>query len=286
MREGAGADRIGRGDDVPDQGRSRYLEEKHHCQALARVVHEVCQNADLDDLIEAVTGILGEGMAVSRAMIGLYGPSIATYSFQSIWHSDAAPRFDRIVMQGQERNPSFRLLLTGQSYCCADTETDPRIVVQRGFYRKYKIRASMFAGLWREGSWWGAIGVHECRSPRTWTAGEQTLLELAADQVALGIDLIRYRERAQEQAAELAENVVHGSDAKAPAKETGRDCTVTEGEAKVLRRLARGETNSEIAAALNLSRRTVESHITNMLGKLALRNRVELARFALEHGIR
>jgi DNA-binding NarL/FixJ family response regulator len=54
-------------------------------------------------------------------------------------------------------------------------------------------------------------------------------------------------------------------------------------ESPILKRVAYGENNKEIAAALGVSRRTVESHITNMLNKTGLNNRTQLARWAMEH---
>jgi DNA-binding CsgD family transcriptional regulator len=52
---------------------------------------------------------------------------------------------------------------------------------------------------------------------------------------------------------------------------------LTDREREVVRLAAGGRSNSEIAAALLLSPRTVERHLTNVLAKLALRNRTELA---------
>ena len=52
---------------------------------------------------------------------------------------------------------------------------------------------------------------------------------------------------------------------------------LTERELEVARLAAGGASNPEIAAALFLSRKTVERHISNSLAKLGLRNRVELA---------
>ena len=52
---------------------------------------------------------------------------------------------------------------------------------------------------------------------------------------------------------------------------------LTERELQVARLAARGASNPEIAAALFLSRKTVERHVSNSLAKLGLRNRVELA---------
>jgi len=54
-------------------------------------------------------------------------------------------------------------------------------------------------------------------------------------------------------------------------------------EMDVLTNLARGRTNAEIAAALNLSEKTVGNYIGTMFEKLGLNNRIELAAYAYEH---
>jgi DNA-binding NarL/FixJ family response regulator len=48
-------------------------------------------------------------------------------------------------------------------------------------------------------------------------------------------------------------------------------------EREIARRVASGASNPEIAAALLLSRKTVERHVSNILAKLGIRNRTELA---------
>ena len=52
---------------------------------------------------------------------------------------------------------------------------------------------------------------------------------------------------------------------------------LSEREREIARRVASGASNSEIAAALFLSRKTVERHVSNVLAKLGIRNRTELA---------
>jgi DNA-binding NarL/FixJ family response regulator len=61
--------------------------------------------------------------------------------------------------------------------------------------------------------------------------------------------------------------------------------SLTQREIDVLRLLARGNTNRQIAELLNLSVRTVESHRANLLGKLGLASRVELVTYAEEHAL-
>jgi DNA-binding NarL/FixJ family response regulator len=61
--------------------------------------------------------------------------------------------------------------------------------------------------------------------------------------------------------------------------------TLTERETEVLRQVATGRTARQIADALVISHRTVENHIQSALRKLQLHNRVELARYAIEHGL-
>ncbi len=60
---------------------------------------------------------------------------------------------------------------------------------------------------------------------------------------------------------------------------------LTEGEMKILGELTRGKTNAEIAQVLNLSEKTVRNHVSTILEKMNLSNRVELATYAIEHHV-
>lgn len=55
-------------------------------------------------------------------------------------------------------------------------------------------------------------------------------------------------------------------------------------ETEVLRLVARGYSNKEIAAALEISVKTVETHKTNGMTKLGLKSRAALVRFAVDEG--
>jgi len=62
-----------------------------------------------------------------------------------------------------------------------------------------------------------------------------------------------------------------------------RDEELTDAEWRVAEAVARGSSNKEIASELNLSLRTVEGHISHILDKKNLDNRVELALHVMQH---
>jgi DNA-binding NarL/FixJ family response regulator len=67
-----------------------------------------------------------------------------------------------------------------------------------------------------------------------------------------------------------------------PAPDTPR---LTDREAEILRMVGTGMSYKQIADRLVLSHRTVQNHVQNTLTKLHLHNRVDLVRYAIEHGL-
>ncbi|TWP38997.1 response regulator [Leekyejoonella antrihumi] len=71
----------------------------------------------------------------------------------------------------------------------------------------------------------------------------------------------------------------------APANSTTVIPRLTERETEVLRLVAKGLSAKQIARRLDVSHRTVENHVQATFRKLALTNRVELTRYAIEQGL-
>jgi DNA-binding NarL/FixJ family response regulator len=63
---------------------------------------------------------------------------------------------------------------------------------------------------------------------------------------------------------------------KSPAAPTRR-------EAEIIRLLAQGKANKDIAADLKITVRTVETHRANIMLKLGFRSRAELVRYAIQN---
>lgn len=60
---------------------------------------------------------------------------------------------------------------------------------------------------------------------------------------------------------------------------------LTDRELEIVRLVAKGQKNKEVAGELNISERTVKTHLTNIFHKLGVRDRVGLVMYALKKGI-
>ena len=67
--------------------------------------------------------------------------------------------------------------------------------------------------------------------------------------------------------------------------DTGTPDPLTPRELEVVKLIAEAHTNKQIAEALNVAEKTVESHRANLLAKLGMRDRVELVRYAIRRGL-
>ena len=65
----------------------------------------------------------------------------------------------------------------------------------------------------------------------------------------------------------------------------GPDAGLTTRELEILRLLAAGKSNKEIAAELQISERTARTHVSNILGKLHLNSRTQAALWAVRQGL-
>ncbi|MBE9079429.1 response regulator transcription factor [Romeria aff. gracilis LEGE 07310] len=95
-------------------------------------------------------------------------------------------------------------------------------------------------------------------------------------------ELVAQVESSLKQASRLIQRQNKGNGAM-PMIQVPFDVELTPTELKVVQFVSRGMANKQIADELRVSQRTIESHVSNMLGKTGLHNRTELARWAVEN---
>ncbi len=83
----------------------------------------------------------------------------------------------------------------------------------------------------------------------------------------------------------LSDRAIEVYQQKARAAALDRYETLTTREREVIQLAAEGHTNAEIAARLNISPRTAETHRANLMHKLGLHSHTDLIRYALRRGI-
>ena len=102
------------------------------------------------------------------------------------------------------------------------------------------------------------------------------LKDVPTEEIKLAIDAVTKGERYLCTGAE-------GS--LAPASEDAAREQLTNREQTILLQLARGKSNKQVARALDISVRTVETHRKNIKRKLGISSTAGLTRYAMEHGV-
>ncbi|SFS50690.1 two component transcriptional regulator, LuxR family [Sulfitobacter marinus] len=100
------------------------------------------------------------------------------------------------------------------------------------------------------------------------------LKDVPTDEIKLAIDTVMQGQR----------YLCTGAQGSLEPKDTSRDA-LTEREQTILLQLAQGKANKEVAATLDISVRTVETHRKNIKRKLGISSTAGLTRYAMEHGV-
>lgn len=86
-------------------------------------------------------------------------------------------------------------------------------------------------------------------------------------------------------AVSMVQNFVHGPDGAGSAEQGGSGSPLTPREMEVVQSLAEGKSNKQVAAALGVSTRTVESHRNHIMHKMNFASFSDLVRFAIRNNL-
>ena len=195
-----------------------------------------------------------------------------------------------MTMKGKKFNPGFRDQLDHKIYSCEDTSNTKNYEVLKRFYNEHQIRSNIFTGIWRQNTWCGTVGMHECFNTRKWKTDEIELLKKISTIISWVYEfydskelIVIQKEKIQHLEDNLKRALTINNSMLFNKEESNNklDKLISAAELRVLKFVVEGHTNSEIARKLNLSKRTVETHITSMLSKLEIKNRVQLTRLAM-----
>ncbi len=101
------------------------------------------------------------------------------------------------------------------------------------------------------------------------------LKDVSTDEIKTAIDRVRAGER----------YLCTGAEGAIAPTESGEREPLTNREQTILLQLAQGKSNKDVALALDISVRTVETHRKNIKRKLGISSTAGLTRYALEHGV-
>ena len=172
---------------------------------------------------------------------------------------------------------------SGQDHPCPDC---PVAAVQRSGHREATRKYKDFPGGVRKFGDVCAFPVHD--SENTHVATILMILDIT-DKIVVNASAL-YRQLAHRISilppmAPASTQVRKKAPSAPPRRPRSPDHGLTQRQTHVLRLLAKGYANTEIAARLKISPHTVKSHVINIFNKLAVNDRTQAAVWAAKHGL-
>lgn len=267
-----------------------------HSDLIVNVQNILLDNNKTNEVLTNIVNLCGRHFKVSRFIIGIFDENINEYIFQYTYENQKTKKLNLhpMTMPGKGNNAGLELLLDNKIYHCNDTKKTNIFKNLIPYFNKYSIFSTIFTGIWCNNNWYGKIGMHECFTSRNWDCDDIKTLQNISKILSLYLELDHSRDIISNQDEKITHlknnlknvlsnnNLLKISKNEQNKKKDKLEKLVSSAENKVLAYVVEGYTNSEIAKKLNLSKRTIETHITNMLSKIDVKNRVQLTRFVMD----
>ncbi|HEY9681984.1 MAG TPA: LuxR C-terminal-related transcriptional regulator [Oculatellaceae cyanobacterium] len=261
---------------------------------LNRLIVSIHSSLDLADIVENAVSSLSSELGISRAIICLTSdPTSDIRIVRQLTKSHLKPisekssifaRYHDLLLDIGERRP----LVVMQD------DTFPFAKDVHSELVKYEILSMIMVPLVYRGRLLGLLHLDQNDHPRLWTVGEMNLLTRIANQLAIAISQARLHQIVETQSSSIDKltelcstlSSVVNSTREFTERHQSREkvrVKLSSREIEVLRKVAAGLSNKEIAESLHITEGTTEVHVSRLRKKLNLASRAALVRYSYEN---
>lgn len=273
----------------------RRLERSSQEEALLnRLIVNIHSSLELEDIVEKAARSLSEEFKVSRAVICLIPEPGGTLGIARQVTQDTLEaiserslifsKYHDLLLDVGERRPL--VVMREDTFALAQDVRQELI--------SYGILSMIMVPLVYQGRLMGLIHLDQCDYARLWTSGEINLLVRIASQLAIAVSQARLYKIVESQSKNIDKlteicsqlNHVVSSTRELTQKQESQEkvrVKLSTREIEVLRKVARGLSNREIAQELHITEGTTEVHVSRLRKKLNLGSRAALVRYAFEN---
>lgn len=262
---------------------------------LNRLIVAVHSSLDLEEVVDKAAQSLSEEFDVSRVIICLFGENNEIRIVRQVTKAELEPvpekslifsKYHDLVLDVGERRPL--VVLQDDTFALAEDVMEDLIA--------YDILSMIMVPLVYQGKLMGILHLDECETTRLWTTGDINLIARIANQLSIAVSQARLYKIVESQSKSIDKltelcsqlnDVVSSTRELTQKQESQRKVRVklSQREIEVLREVARGRTNKEIAETLHITEGTTEVHVSRLRKKLGLSSRAALVRYAYENHI-
>jgi len=273
----------------------RRVEQSSQEEALLnRLIVTIHSSLELEEVVDKAAQSLSDELKSSRTIICLLREG---GDGMRIVRQVTRPNMEPVSERSQIFARYYDLLLdVGERRPLVIVREDTFALAQdvRPDMLAYGIMSMIMVPLVYQGRLLGLVHLDQCDYVRLWTSGEINLLTRIANQLAIAISQARLYKIVETQSKNIDKltelcsqlNAVVSSTRELTERQESQEkvrVKLSSREIEVLRKVARGLSNKEIAEALHITEGTTEVHVSRLRKKLSLSSRAALVRYAFEN---
>jgi two-component system OmpR family sensor kinase len=232
------------------------------------------QSVDLRPALDHASTLVSEALRADKVDVFLYEASSHSLVAMGTSNTPLGQLQHQFGLNRQPialGGPAVRVYETGESHINGNVDEAPDRV--RGAYEALGIRSAMDVALVVDGERRGVLQADSVQ-PNFFTERDLRFLVAVSDWIGMLTQRVELFERIKAEAERRGKQSF--------AEELGR---ITRREREVVMLIAEGLSNAEVAERLRVAEGTVANHVANILRKLDLRTRTQIAVWAVERGL-